>query len=138
MNSIKEIIDSMLDPQYSFAENHIVTELSLSRTEYERQFKIGAYFADFYFPKYNVVLEVDGKKFHSSESQIEHDSRRNEYMNNKGYTVIRATGSLVQENPSGILSLVKYLYRPKTYLLNSESDIKNIFEVAFRDPKCIR
>lgn len=130
MNSTKEIFDSMIQKGYSFAENYIVNELQLSKEVSERQYVIGNYFADFYFPKYNVVLEVDGKEYHSSNKQILYDKKRNEFMNKKGFTVLRVTASMAEHNPSGIISIIKYLNRPYTYFINSDKDIARLFNAV--------
>ncbi len=115
------------DSFYSFAESKINFELALlKKVEYSRQHRVGPYFADFYFPHNNLILEVDGLDFHNSESQTRHDRLRDKYMNENGYCVIRVTGSIVNKNPSGVINAIRNLSCPLTYFVNSEDDIKNL------------
>lgn len=61
------------------------------------QYQIGPYIADFYI-SYNgirLVIEADGKEWHSSEKQIARDAKRDEYLRRQGFTVIRFTGSKI-------------------------------------------
>lgn len=115
---------------YSPIENAVDFELKMqSRKDFERQYPIGAYFADFYFPENNLVLEIDGADYHSTDDQQKHDRIRDKYMNDKGFCVLRVTGAVAKNNPSGILTILKYLSRPKTYFINTEDDLKNIWSV---------
>jgi very-short-patch-repair endonuclease len=108
---------------YSRAENYVALELQILGIECIRQYQIGKYFADFYFPEINVVLEVDGYIYHSSKEAFEHDRIRDKFMNDKGFTVIRVTGTLLKNNTSGVLNILKYFPKGKTFFLNSEQDI---------------
>ena len=117
----------VLTSEYSHAENLLLTELVIQDQEFIRQQPIGKYKADFYFPKYKLILEVDGADFHSTPEQLQHDRIRNEFVNKMGYGVLRVTGKMVRENPSGIVGLLKYIKGPKTSYINSESDIKRIY-----------
>lgn len=53
------------------------------------QFPIGPYFADFADPAKKIVIECDGKEFHSKEK----DAARDHYMITKGWKVYRISGS---------------------------------------------
>jgi very-short-patch-repair endonuclease len=48
------------------------------------------YFADFYLPKYNTVIEVDGN-YHNEPVQIQKDNKRTAYLESIGIKVIRIT-----------------------------------------------
>ena len=127
MNSVGEIIESLINPAYSFAENYIATELAIRGWNFNRQHPIGPYFTDFYFPDTKIVLEIDGKNFHSTPDQIEHDKIRDQYMNNLGYMVIRAYASLAKENPAGVLDALRlFPKKPRTYMLVDEKTLKNL------------
>ena len=56
--------------------------------EYEQEYKIGKYWADFYLPKYNVVIEVDGDYWHSLPDVKEKDTRKDIYLKSKGINVM--------------------------------------------------
>lgn len=57
-------------------------------TKVLRQHIIGDYIVDFLLPYYNLVIEVDGG-YHAERIQQEDDNIRSEYLNSKGYYVIR-------------------------------------------------
>lgn len=61
------------------------------------QVPIGMYRADFLAQRADlrVVIEADGREFHTSPEQREYDQRRDEYMIKKGYRVLRYTGSQI-------------------------------------------
>lgn len=127
MNSISEMIEVKKDQFYSIAESRVVMEMTIcGMSNYIRQHPIGPYFADFYFPDKDVVLEIDGKDYHSSPEQIKHDRVRDDYMNKKGLIVIRATGSMANTNPSGVLACVRVIDRIETYFIKDNEDIKAI------------
>lgn len=126
-NTLQLDLDRMTpDEFYSFVESKINFELVMSNTKnYRRQEPIGPYFADFFFPENNLVLEIDGAH-HEKEDQIRHDRLRDSYMNEKGYCVVRATGTIASRNASGVLSAIRYLNDQKTYFINSDEDIKSL------------
>lgn len=49
----------------------------------------GFYIVDFYIPKpFKIVIEIDGE-YHNTTSQIEYDKRKDEYLKNRGFRVVR-------------------------------------------------
>ena len=57
---------------------------------FRRQHPIGPYIADFACVLTSLVVEVDGGT-HSTDAEIEHDCRRDRYMNAHGWRVLRVT-----------------------------------------------
>ena len=55
---------------------------------YKQEYKIGKYWADFYLPKYNAVIEVDGDYWHSLPDVKEKDTRKDKYLKSKGINVM--------------------------------------------------
>lgn len=53
------------------------------------QYPIGPYWADFALPKYKLVIELDGRKYHKGRE--DHDRRRDAFMRKKGWKVMRFT-----------------------------------------------
>ena len=53
--------------------------------KFVRQFPIGPYFADFICRKARLVVEIDG----SQHVESEYDRKRDEFMRDEGYSVIR-------------------------------------------------
>lgn len=56
--------------------------------EYKQEFKIGNFWADFYLPRRNAVIEVDGDYWHSLPEIKEKDSRKDKYLKSKGINVL--------------------------------------------------
>jgi very-short-patch-repair endonuclease len=123
----------MSEDKYKYeskAESAFALELQISGKQAERQFSIGKYFADFYFPEYNLVLEIDGKEFHSSPDMVEHDKNRNKFMNDLGYTVVRVTGTLAIKNPSGVFNVLRLFPKGRTFYLTDEKDLATAQKIA--------
>lgn len=89
------------------------------------QFQIGKYRVDFAFPEKMVVIECDGKEWHSSEEQREKDKIRDKYLNDMGWEVIRLTGSDIYRNADeiiGVLAGEKKSRWKKRYNIRKELD----------------
>lgn len=111
---------------FSIPENEVCRELEIRKLKYERQYSIGKYFADFYFPEWNVVLEIDGKFHRDDTNQFEHDRERDSYMNKNGYSVVRLSVSYLRENINGVINILRLLPEIKTYFINSDGDVAEI------------
>lgn len=57
------------------------------------QYTIGKYRADFAFIDTHLIVECDGKEYHSTPEQIEYDQNRQAYLEQQGWKVIRFSGS---------------------------------------------
>lgn len=68
--------------------------------KFRRQHGIGRYIVDFYCPKLQLAIEVDGDD-HSE--RLEHDKERDEYMCSIGNTVLRFSNYEVNTNLEGVL-----------------------------------
>ncbi|HET7385618.1 MAG TPA: DUF559 domain-containing protein [Nocardioidaceae bacterium] len=49
---------------------------------------VPVYRLDFAYPKHKVAVEYDGREFHTSPQQREHDRQRREWLRSRGWTVI--------------------------------------------------
>lgn len=77
--------------------------------KFRRQHSIGDYIADFYCPKYKLVIELDGHQ-HKDSDQKEYDEERTKYFNYLGIKVIRFWNNEVNKNLNGvILKIEEYL-----------------------------
>lgn len=56
------------------------------------QFPVGPYFVDFADPVHKIVIEVDGKEFHSTLAQRQHDKEREAFLRRNGWQVYRIEG----------------------------------------------
>ena len=72
--NIEKIVASLLD------------ELGIA---YEVQVPIGKYCADFLIPEQGLVVECDGTYWHSKSGAAARDARKDLYLQNNGYRVLR-------------------------------------------------
>lgn len=73
--------------------------------------RIGKYTADFviWVPQnvmeyekcqgVNLIVEIDGREFHTAETQVAHDKKRDRELQCQGWNVMRFTGSEVWSKP---------------------------------------
>jgi very-short-patch-repair endonuclease len=73
---------------------------------FRRQHGIGPYVADFYHSKSMTVIEVDGY-IHYRKDVMDHDIFRQEYLEGKGYTILRFSNSSVLNNIQSVLLKIK-------------------------------
>ena len=90
----------------------------------EPQVKIGRYRADFAIKERKIIVEIDGKEWHSSKKQIKKDLEREDYLYNLGWSIIRITGSEVYQNGEEIAAEIKGF-------LNSKESDEEIFRWSF-------
>jgi very-short-patch-repair endonuclease len=64
---------------------------------------VGRYEVDFYWPAEALVVEVDGRAFHSSEHSFESDRRRDAELVATGLRVMRVTWKQVADEPEVLL-----------------------------------
>jgi very-short-patch-repair endonuclease len=64
---------------------------------FRRQHPIGSYIADFYCSAARLVIEVDGAT-HTEDAQISHDQRRDAYVRELGYDVLRVSSGEIMRN----------------------------------------
>ena len=48
-----------------------------------------------------LLIECDGKEFHSSAEQVAHDTKKDAAANDRGYLTVRFTGSQIYRSPDG-------------------------------------
>ena len=70
--------------------------------QFYRQKIIGDYIVDFYCPKANLVIEVDGGQHYSFEGK-QKDEARDNYMDQLGLRVLRFSDREVFENLDGVI-----------------------------------
>jgi very-short-patch-repair endonuclease len=69
------------------------------------QKRCGPYRMDFLINGW-LCIEADGKAFHSSPTQKSHDRKRDSYLRENGYTVLRFSGSMIHRNPSKVINKI--------------------------------
>ncbi len=73
--------------------------------QFYRQKPIGIFIVDFYGPKGNLVVELDGGQHYSSEGKIK-DNLRDAYMEGMGLRVLRFSDREVFENMRGVFETI--------------------------------
>lgn len=79
------------------------------------QHAIGIYRADFLLvvvdpqrrTSRRLVIECDGKAYHTSEQQMARDSERDDHIADAGYRVVRFSGASIYGDTCGVLSQLK-------------------------------
>lgn len=74
--------------------------------DFHRQKPIGNYIADFYCPKVQLVIEVDGYT-HTFEEVIKKDHKKQGYLENLGVTVLRFKDEEVIEDIDSVLKRIE-------------------------------
>jgi very-short-patch-repair endonuclease len=75
-------------------------------TVFNRQKPIGNYIADFYCHRFQLVIEIDGNS-HGSEFAQNKDSKRTEFLESQGLTVLRFTNREVEDNVEAVMVKVE-------------------------------
>lgn len=70
-----------------------------------RQFSIGPYILDFYCPKIQFAIELDGSQ-HATEHGLAYDHERTSYLESKGIKIIRFWNNEVLTNIEGVLEKI--------------------------------
>ena len=83
----------------------------IKRYQFYRQRKIGNYLVDFYCPKANVVIEVDGGQ-HYSEPGTEFDNLRDKQLADLGLRVLRFSNMDVLQNIDGVIEYIYEYLKP--------------------------
>ncbi len=69
--------------------------------EIRRQSLIGNYIVDFVCRKKKIIIEIDGGQ-HNEPENIEYDKKRTEYLEQKGYKIIRFWNNEITKNIDGV------------------------------------
>ena len=73
--------------------------------KFRRQVPIGNYVADFVCEIHNVIIELDGGQ-HNEQENIEKDKLRTEFLENKGYKVLRFWNNDIDNNLDGVCEVI--------------------------------
>ena len=74
--------------------------------DFHRQKPIGNYIADFYCPKVQLVIEVDGYT-HNFEEVVKKDRKKQDYLENLGITVLRFKDEEVIDDIDSVLKRIE-------------------------------
>ena len=74
--------------------------------KFRRQHIVGEYITDFINLKHKLIIEVDGK-YHQEAEQVIKDAQRTQYLEQKGYTVIRFTNKEIFNHMEDVINKIK-------------------------------
>ncbi|RJP70310.1 MAG: endonuclease domain-containing protein [Candidatus Abyssobacteria bacterium SURF_17] len=77
----------------------------LKGCQFYRQKPVGTYIVDFYCPKGNLIIEIDGGQHYTSTGQ-QRDRVRDNYLNNLGLAVMRFSDREIFENLDGVVQTI--------------------------------
>ena len=80
--------------------------------KFRRQEAIGNYIADFVCYEKKLIIELDGSG-HIEKKQAEHDKRRDEFLKQSGFKVIRVFNTDVYENIEGVIEYILCNVQPE-------------------------
>lgn len=83
----------------------------LNGLKFRRQQPIGSYIVDFLCCSQKTIIELDGGQ-HNNYSNIEYDKKRDEYLKNQGYRVIRIWNNDILNNIEGVLEYLRLNTHP--------------------------
>lgn len=78
----------------------------LAGRKFRRQYSVGNYILDFYCPEENLAIELDGQ-VHFSDSAMERDARRKDYLRKNGIRVLRFENKWVFEELEWLLQIIE-------------------------------
>lgn len=90
--------------QPSSIEKAVALVLDELQILYIQQKPIGRYFADFFLPQFNLVLECDGDYWHSSSEAQAYDAKRDKWMRTRGLNVIRLSEKLIKTDAKKLVT----------------------------------
>ena len=95
--------------QSSTKEERVLWQLLRNRQfknlKFKRQFPIGNYVVDFVCEEIKLIIELDGGQ-HNEPENIEADNLRTEFLESKGFKVIRFWNKDINLNISGVYELL--------------------------------
>ena len=77
----------------------------LKGIQFYRQKPIGNFIVDFYCPKANLVIELDGGQHYSEDSKAK-DDQRDEYLRKMGLRVLRFSDREVFQDSSAVIEKI--------------------------------
>ena len=80
-------------------------ELPIEGTHFRRQAPIGPYVVDFFCPAKRLIIELDGGH-HNEDATAERDSKRQVWLEQEGYRVIRFWNSEVTADLNAVLERI--------------------------------
>ncbi len=83
----------------------IIRKRAINNFRFRRQYPIGKYIVDFICREKKLIIEVDGGQ-HNTKENIQADKERTEYLESKGYKVLRFWNNEIDKNIEGVYSKI--------------------------------
>ena len=84
----------------------IVRNRGCRNQKFRREYPIPPYTADFCCVALKLIVEVDGEH-HQTDEGREYDKRRDRYLAEQGYTLLRIPGYQVTQDPASVRCLIE-------------------------------
>tara|TARA_Y100000034_G_C6771249_1_gene344084 strand:- start:19 stop:774 length:756 start_codon:yes stop_codon:yes gene_type:complete len=120
MNRMRKKLRQMrVSGKKTFPEQFIENLLNLLGIEYISEYEIGNFIIDFYIPSKNLCIEADGDYWHGNKdtdkyigndmqkTSIDRDKRKEEFLNENGYTLMRFWETDVKNNRGYVYENIK-------------------------------
>jgi very-short-patch-repair endonuclease len=101
LNAARELRQPQTPPETKLWSR--LRDRQLDGLKIRRQHPIDRFIIDFYCAEAKLCIEIDGD---SHADQIEYDQARTEYLNERGYTVIRFTNREVWQQLDAVLQAI--------------------------------
>ena len=85
---------------------------SLEGVHFRNQHAIGNYIVDFCAPRKKLIIELDGSQHMEQE---EYDRERTEYLQSKGYTVLRFWNNQILNDLDGVIRAIIGAMEPQRH-----------------------
>ena len=79
--------------------------LKRSPMKAHRQYNIGNYIVDFYIPKKQLIIEIDGIQ-HLTEEHKEKDQARDKFLEGQGLRVLRFSNESIRKNFADVCQII--------------------------------
>jgi very-short-patch-repair endonuclease len=115
----------------SYPEKYFTEVFKNEGIEVVKSFYIGLYELDFCIPNKKIDIEIDGNQHYYDEKIVESDKRRNKFLEDEGWDIIRVNWSEYQK--LSFEEKREYILNLKNYINNL--DIKPFFETVKKEKK---
>jgi very-short-patch-repair endonuclease len=88
-------------------ERQLYNALVMNGYYVQTQVPCGKYRIDLALPSLKIAIEADGKAYHSTPAQKAHDRRKNAYLRENGWRVLRFSGRQINRELGPVLARIK-------------------------------
>jgi len=96
---VEKVLAGLSNKEGTSIERKVAKILEELNIEFEKQKVISRSIVDFYIPNGNKIIEADGDYWHNLPGAKERDLRRDSFLKDKGYRILRITETEINDNP---------------------------------------